>query len=149
MHNINILDICKRNARTKQLLDGDTALGRSRRETKIDQVQTFFRLILNDISQEELETADEAMKNTYLQFGITEDNHSIFCMVSLKAQFEPVTIDGSVVQFFCVAQLHRISKKGNICYILYFRLTTFINPCACRFSAYSTIFSALLHECHA
>ena len=78
IHNINILDIRKLDTRTKQLLDGDTALGRSRREAKIDQVRTFFRLILNDITQEELETVDEALKNTYLKFGITEDNNSLW-----------------------------------------------------------------------
>ncbi len=49
MHNINILDIRKLDTRIKRLLDGDTALGRSRREAKIDQVRTFFQLILNDI----------------------------------------------------------------------------------------------------
>lgn len=77
-HNINILDIRKLDNTTRQLLDGDTAIKRSRREAKIDQVRTFFQLILNDITQEELETADEALKNTYARFGITEDNESLW-----------------------------------------------------------------------
>ncbi|RGC57909.1 PrgI family protein [Agathobaculum butyriciproducens] len=78
IHNINILDIRKLDNTTRQLLDGDTAIKRSRREAKIDQVRTFFQLILNDITQEELETADEALKNTYARFGITEDNDSLW-----------------------------------------------------------------------
>lgn len=78
MHNVNILDIRKLDTRTKMLLDGGTSLGRSRREAKIDQVRTFFQLILNDITQEELETVDEALKNTYVKFGITEDNNSLW-----------------------------------------------------------------------
>lgn len=78
IHNINILDIRKLDNTTRQLLDGDTAVKRSRREAKIDQVRTFFQLILNDITQEELETADEALKNTYTRFGITEDNDSLW-----------------------------------------------------------------------
>lgn len=77
-HNINILDIRKLDTTTKRLLDGDTALGRSRREAKIDQVRTFFQLILHDITQEELETVDEALKMTYTRFGITEDNESLW-----------------------------------------------------------------------
>lgn len=77
-HNINILDIRQLDTTTKRLLDGDTALSRSRREAKIDQVRTFFQLILNDITQEELETVDEALKETYAKFGITEDNESLW-----------------------------------------------------------------------
>ena len=78
MHNINVLDIRKLDNTTKLLLDGETALGRSRREAKIDQVRTFFKLILHDITPEELETVDEALKITYTDFGITEDNESLW-----------------------------------------------------------------------
>lgn len=96
-HNVNILDIRKLDTRTKRLLDGDSVLGRSRREAKIDQVRTFFQLILNDITQEELETVDEALKATYEKFGITSDNDSLWDPANPN-EYRPMPILGDLYE---------------------------------------------------
>lgn len=96
-HNINILDIRLLDTTTSQILNGDSALGRSRREAKIDQIRIFFQLILDSITQEELETVDEALKNMYLKFGITEDNESLWDP-ERPGQYRPMPLLGDLYE---------------------------------------------------
>lgn len=75
--NINIMEIRKRNTETTELLDGEDASADSILAAKIQQLHTFFSLIIPDMNHEEKQLLDEALVNTYKKFGITSDNNSL------------------------------------------------------------------------
>lgn len=50
---------------------------------KIQQLTTFFTLLIPDITNEEEQMLDEALINTYSDFGITHDNNSIYVDMSV------------------------------------------------------------------
>lgn len=73
---INIMEIRKRDINNTELLDGvsnDSILSK-----KIQQLHTFFSLLIPDISHEEKQIIDEALVETYRRFGITNNNDSLF-----------------------------------------------------------------------
>lgn len=45
---------------------------------KVQQLMTFFSLLIPDITNEEEQMLDEAIMKTYKQFGITADNESLY-----------------------------------------------------------------------
>ncbi len=45
---------------------------------KIQQLMTFFSLLIPDMSNEEEQMLDEALIQTYAKFGITHDNDSLY-----------------------------------------------------------------------
>lgn len=45
---------------------------------KIQQLMTFFGLLVPDMSNEEEQMLDEALIKTYADFGITHDNASVY-----------------------------------------------------------------------
>lgn len=73
---INVMEIRKLDHSTADLLDGVTA-NRSELAAKIQQLHTFFALLIPDISHEERQLLDEAMVATYNANGITHDNASL------------------------------------------------------------------------
>ncbi len=75
-HNINIMEIRKEDlSRQKKL---DRASGEiSILSKKIQNIHTFFSLLLTDMDFDEKEALDEALINTYKKFGITTDNESL------------------------------------------------------------------------
>lgn len=78
-HCINIMEIRHTLSPEMELLDGmdysemDSLLAR-----KIQQLMTFFGLLIPDMSNEEEQMLDEALIKTYADFGIDHDNASIY-----------------------------------------------------------------------
>ena len=75
--NINIMEIRKKDERKTMEIDGVSAPIKSILAAKIQSVETFFSLILPDMSYEEKQVLDDALVNTYASFGITSDNDSL------------------------------------------------------------------------
>lgn len=75
--NINIMEIRKRDTETTELLDGDGSAADSILAYKIQQLHTFFSLLIPDMSHEEAQLLDEALVDTYARFGINSDNSSL------------------------------------------------------------------------
>jgi type IV secretory pathway VirB4 component len=75
--NINVMEIRKADSEMSKILDGEDLFG-SILSQKIQQLHTFFSLLIPDITHEEKQLLDEAMMNTYAGYGITDDNDSLF-----------------------------------------------------------------------
>lgn len=78
-HCINIMEIRHTTSPEMELIDEldysemDSMLAR-----KIQQLMTFFALLIPDMSNEEEQMLDEALIRTYGKFGITHDNDSLY-----------------------------------------------------------------------
>lgn len=78
-HCINIMEIRHTISPEMELIDEldysemDSMLAR-----KIQQLMTFFTLLIPDMSNEEEQMLDEALITTYAKFGITHDNDSLY-----------------------------------------------------------------------
>lgn len=78
-HCINIMEIRHTISPEMELIDEldysemDSMLAR-----KIQQLMTFFSLLIPDMTNEEEQMLDEALIRTYKKFGITHDNDSIY-----------------------------------------------------------------------
>ena len=78
-HCINIMEIRHTISPEMMLIDGvDYNAFSSLLMAKIQQVETFYKLLIPDLSNVELRLLDNALINTYEQFGITEKNESIY-----------------------------------------------------------------------
>ena len=64
---------------------------------KIQQLMTFFGLLIPDMSNEEEQMLDEALIRTYADFGITHDNDSIYTdMASAPPKMKQMPILGDL-----------------------------------------------------
>ena len=78
-HCINIMEVRHVTSQEMELIDEigygatDSLLAR-----KIQQLLTFFGLLIPDMTNEEEQMLDEALIKTYQEFGITHDNDSVF-----------------------------------------------------------------------
>ena len=78
-HCINVMEIRHTMTPEMELIDEidysemDSMLAR-----KIQQLMIFFSLLIPDMSNEEEQMLDEALINTYADFGITHDNDSLY-----------------------------------------------------------------------
>ena len=78
-HCINIIEVLHVTSPEMELIDEigygetDSLLAR-----KIQQLLTFFGLLIPDMTNEEEQMLDEALIKTYQEFGITHDNDSVF-----------------------------------------------------------------------
>ena len=75
-----------------ELSDGDID---SMLAKKIQQLMIFFSLLIPDMSNEEEQMLDEALVETYAQFGITHDNDSLY-VDSSKTVMKPMPILGDL-----------------------------------------------------
>lgn len=86
-HCINVMEIRQVTSPEMELIDEiadgemDSLLAR-----KIQQLMTFFGLLIPDMTNEEEQMLDEALIKTYQDFGITHDNDSVY---EDKSQFPP------------------------------------------------------------
>lgn len=81
-HCINIMEIRHTISPEMELIDYsemDSMLAR-----KIQQLMTFFSLLIPDMSNEEEQMLDEALIQTYAKFGITHDNDSLYVSRSVS-----------------------------------------------------------------
>lgn len=97
-HCINIMEIRHTLSPEMELLDGidysemDSLLAR-----KIQQLMTFFGLLIPDMSNEEEQMLDEALIKTYADFGINHDNVSIYAdRASTPPRMKPMPILGDL-----------------------------------------------------
>ena len=97
-HCINIMEIRHTLSPEMELLDGidysemDSLLAR-----KIQQLMTFFGLLIPDMSNEEEQMLDEALIKTYADFGINHDNASIYAdRLSNPPRMKPMPILGDL-----------------------------------------------------
>lgn len=97
-HCINIMEIRHTISPEMELLDGidysemDSLLAR-----KIQQLMTFFGLLIPDMSNEEEQMLDEALIKTYADFGINHDNASIYAdRASNPPRMKPMPILGDL-----------------------------------------------------
>lgn len=95
---INIMEIRHTLSPEMELLDGidysetDSLLAR-----KIQQLMTFFGLLIPDMSNEEEQMLDEALIKTYADFGINHDNASIYAdCASNPPRMKPMPILGDL-----------------------------------------------------
>lgn len=75
-YKLNIMEITKHDE-TTSLLDGSIEKASYLNE-KISTLTTFFKLLIPDLTVEEIAFLEEALVETYNSFGITENNDSIF-----------------------------------------------------------------------
>lgn len=75
--NINIMEIRKKDEQATQLIDGGGQAANSALSAKVQQLLTFFALLIPDANYEEKQYIDEALMATYSKFGITLDNESL------------------------------------------------------------------------
>ena len=76
-NNINIMGIRKYDTTVKEALEGGKSAQLSRLAQKINEISAFFALIKPDITTLESAALDEAVRLTYKEFGITENNKSL------------------------------------------------------------------------
>ena len=86
-HCINVMEIRHVTSPEMELID-EIAYGEmdSLLARKIQQLMTFFGLLIPDMSNEEEQMLDEALIKTYRDFGITHDNDSVY---EDKSHFPP------------------------------------------------------------
>lgn len=78
-HCINVMEIRHTISPVKELIDeADFVELDSMLALKIQQLMTFFSLLIPDMSNEEEQLLDEALVKTYGAFGITHDNDSLY-----------------------------------------------------------------------
>ena len=78
-HCINIMEIRHTVSPEMELIDEiDYSEDGSMLAKKIQQLMTFFALLIPDMSNEEEQMLDEALVKTYGDFGITHDNESVY-----------------------------------------------------------------------
>lgn len=78
-HCINVMEIRHTLAPEMELIDAmDYMEQGSMLAGKIQQLMTFFYLLIPDMTNEEEQMLDEALIKTYADFGITHDNESVY-----------------------------------------------------------------------
>ncbi len=78
-HCINVMEIRHTLAPEMELIDATDYLEQgSMLASKIQQLMTFFYLLIPDMTNEEEQMLDEALIKTYADFGITHDNDSVY-----------------------------------------------------------------------
>lgn len=97
-HCINIMEIRHTLSPEMELLDGiDYSETNSLLARKIQQLMTFFGLLIPDMSNEEEQMLDEALIKTYADFGINRDNTSIYAdCASNPPRMKPMPILGDL-----------------------------------------------------
>ncbi len=95
-HCINIMEIRKTTTPEMELVDEtayaerDSILAR-----KIEQLMIFFTLLIPDLSNEEEQLLDEVLISTYAEFGMTNDNDSLY-VDQAHTVFKPMPILGDL-----------------------------------------------------
>lgn len=75
---INIMDIRPTNSEAAMILQGDAAENTVLISEKAGSIITFISLLIPDLTNEEEQIIDTCIIQTYNQYGITEDNNSIY-----------------------------------------------------------------------
>ena len=99
-HCINVMEIRHTLSPEMELIDEiDYVEMGSMLARKIQQLMTFFGLLIPDMSNEEEQMLDEALIRTYADFGITHDNDSIYTdMSSAPPKMKQMPILGDLME---------------------------------------------------
>lgn len=75
---INIMEIRPTSSPVQELLDGYSIETETWLSKKVQQLITFFQLLIEDLTNEEEQLLDEAIMKTYQKKGFTDDNDSFY-----------------------------------------------------------------------
>lgn len=92
---INVMELRRTTTPEMELIDETDYNADSMLARKIQQLLTFFSLLIPDMTNEEEQLLDEALIKTYAEFGITHDNDSLFTD-SARTQMKPMPILGDL-----------------------------------------------------
>lgn len=107
---INIMDIRPVVNPVAELLDGyDESENDKWLYQKANQLRTFFKLLIPDITNEEEQLVDEAIIKTYSLFNITEDNNSLY---NPDGSLKPMPIIGDL--YDVIVKNPDLRRVGNI-----------------------------------
>lgn len=96
---------------------------------KIQQLLTFFSLLIPDMSNEEEQMLDEALMKTYAQFGIHHDNDSLYADAA-HTRFKPMPVLGD---------LHRILEENPLTKRLAIIVSRFVTGSAKSFNSQTNV----------
>ena len=128
-NNINIMEIRKKEDAEEKALSTGGASQNSILMQKIQQLHTFFTLLVKDISFEETQILDEALIKTYERFGITSKNKSLFDPMNPE-HYRKMPILGD---------LHRTLKDMENAGRLYSVLTRYVSGSAKSFNQQTNV----------
>ncbi|MDD6484020.1 MAG: hypothetical protein PUF72_05535 [Clostridiales bacterium] len=123
--NINIMEIRKLDYSNTMLLDGQDSLDYSILAAKIQQIHTFFSLLIPNITYEETQLLDEALIRTYKSYGITNDNESLIANKE-TGEYKEMPILGDLQK--------ELGKTGDAGKRLYNILARYVNGSADSFN---------------
>jgi len=92
---INVMEIRETTTPEMSLIDETDYDADSKLARKIQQLLTFFSLLIPDMTNEEEQMLDEAIIRTYAQFGITHDNASLY-EDDTRSRMKPMPILGDL-----------------------------------------------------
>lgn len=127
---INIMEIRKRDTTVSEILDGTVDGGESILTKKIQQLHTFFSLLVPDINYEEKQLLDEAIGMTYRKFGITDDNASLDDPNN-PGHYKPMPVLGDLHE--------ELKKGGNETKRLYNILSRYVTGSAKSFNRHTNV----------
>ena len=125
-HNINVMEIRKKDDTKSRLIDGDSDVTTSVLAGKIQQLHSFFSLLIPDIKYEERQLLDEALIKTYQKFGITSKNKSLYDPLD-RSRYRKMPILGDLHE--------ELKKGGEETKRLYNILSRFVTGSAASFNA--------------
>lgn len=94
-NNINIMEIRKRDDVAERALNQGSERQKSYLMQKVQQLHTFFSLLIPDITPEERQILDEALLETYGRFGITSKNKSLWDS-KRPGEYKPMPVLGDL-----------------------------------------------------
>ncbi len=92
---INVMELRRTTTPEMELIDETDYNADSMLAQKIQQLLTFFSLLIPDMTNEEEQLLDEALIKTYAELGITHDNDSLYTD-STRTQMKPMPILGDL-----------------------------------------------------
>lgn len=127
---INVMEIRKTLSPEMELIDEvDVKSEDSMLSRKIQQLLTFFSLLIPDMSNEEEQMLDEALMKTYAQFGIHHDNDSLYADAA-RTRFKPMPVLGD---------LHRILEENPLTKRLAIIVSRFVTGSAKSFNSQTNV----------
>lgn len=122
-HCINLMEIRPIDNSVNELLDGEME-EQSYLSMKIDSLLTFFSIIMPEMTNIEEQLLDEALMKTYADFGITNDNDTLWDP-GQPGKFKPMPIFGDLLR-----NLQSIPKAERLAIVL----NRFVNGSAKSFN---------------
>ncbi len=131
-HSVNIMEIRHTISPEMRLIDEvDYSENESLLARKIQQLMIFFTLLMPDMTYEEEQLLDEALIQTYADFGITHDNESLYedtNTTTPRMKVMPILGD-----------LQNRLKKNNAAYRMSVILSRFVNGSAQSFNRQTNV----------